>query len=173
MQLLVLQSRHLTGRLLHPGHAVPALVRPSLRAQRTERFAPGMRFLSVTVLFLMASLVTVDGLRPASRAILLTESPLSRPSSMMAPLSLSICLLMPSSRMAAYLPAGSQQNDTGDDSGKAGPAWKRSIPAPIVPAIGSGSGCSTACNSVAVRNATHFGDRWALSHGSPQRANAS
>ena len=156
MQLLVLQSRHLTRRLLHPGHAVPTLVRPSLRAQRTERFAPGMRFLSVTVLFLMASLVTVDGLRPASRAILLAESPLSSSSSMMTLLSLSICFLTPSSRMASPFP----QNDMGDDSGRAGPA------------IASGSGCSTACNNVAVRNATHLGDRWALSHGSPQRANA-
>lgn len=122
---------------------MPALVQPSPRAQRTERFAPGMRFLSVTVLFLMTSPVTVDGLRPASRAIFLAESPLTSASSMMTLLSLSICFLTPSSRMAASLPAESQQDDTGDDSGRAGPA------------IGSGSSCSTACNSVAVRNATH------------------
>lgn len=92
---------------------------PFLRAQRTDRFAPGARFLSLRVLFAFTSLVTVDGLTPASLAIFRAESPLPMPSSMATLLSLSMCFLLPS-LIAVSLPAGasSSKRDARGDGGR-------------------------------------------------------
>ena len=111
MQLLVLQSLQRTARLLHPSHAEPTLVHSFPRAQRTDRFAPGVRLFSLRVLFAFTSLVTVEGLVPASLAIFRAESPLPMPSSM---ITLLFVHVLPPAVSHRCLPSGgSQQQQEG------------------------------------------------------------
>lgn len=128
MQLLVLQSLQRTARLLHPSHAEPTLVHSFPRAQRTDRFAPGVRLFSLRVLFAFTSLVTVEGLVPASLAIFRAESPLPMPSSMITLLSLSMCFLLPS-LIAVSLPAGASSSKR-DARGRRGQDGCGTRPAP-------------------------------------------
>lgn len=149
MQLLVLQSLQRTARLLHPAHAVPTLGHSFLRAQRTDRFAPGALFFSFRVLFAFTSLVTVEGLTPASRAIFRAESPLRMPSSMITLLSLSMCFLLPS-LIAVSLPAGASSSKR-DARGKRGQDGCGIRPAPNFFC----GRCTTWCNRIAFRNSIH------------------
>lgn len=143
MQLLVLQPLHSMSSPVQAGHAVPDIVQSFLCTQRTERFAPWRLPLSDTVLFDLASLITADGLTPASFAIFLADFPPAMPSSTISLPSLSMRLLPHPSRIAGSFPAGSCGTAQMMPEER-GPAGASSLPALPMPC--TGSGCRTECN---------------------------